>query len=276
MKTKYIINYIKLIVINTIINLKDLLNIILNRRIYIRGNYSTYESARENSTGYDNDLIIKKKIIAFNQILKKKAIYEQDTKLFYKEELDYNLISLIRELRLAKSSAVNILDYGGSFGSKYFKNYSEFKKNNLVNWTIIEQDKIVDYVNKNHFNIKIDFFKKIEDCNSKDFDLCLFSSSLQYLSNPYKILEKIVKKKINRFYFMKTPFDFENTHDKICIQYVPKNIYNASYPIKIFSYVKFKSFFEKNNYTLLKENKNLLIDNIPHIDLMIKKNHEYK
>ena len=79
-------------------------------------------------------------------------------------------------------------------------------------------------------------------------DVVLFSSVIQYLEYPYKVIYYLFKNKIKNIFFLKTPF-FDNK-ELIKVQSVPKHIYDASYPIRIFNESNFLKLFRNNNYKI--------------------------
>jgi putative methyltransferase (TIGR04325 family) len=84
---------------------------------------------------------------------------------------------------------------------------------------------------------------------------------IQYLEFSHRIINYFIKKKIKNIFFLKTPF--ADTNEYIKIQIVPKNIYNASYPIRIFNEKNFLKLFKNNNYRIVSTSlKNEKIDNI--------------
>ena len=89
----------------------------------------------------------------------------------------------------------------------------------------------------------------------KSPDIALFSGSLQYTQNPYKLLKKIINSKTKYILLHNVPFN-NDTSDEYRIQFVPKKISESSYPITIFSLKFFKLFLQKNNLKIAK------IDNI--------------
>ena len=82
----------------------------------------------------------------------------------------------------------------------------------------------------------------------KKINVVLFSSSLQYLENPYKILEKIISKKISNIIIHRSPFT--RKHEVIKIQKVPKHIYDASYPIRIINIKKMCNKLKNAGYKI--------------------------
>ena len=94
------------------------------------------------------------------------------------------------------------------------------------------------------------FFDDIKDVLKKKVDLVIFSSVLQYLEYPYDLLNKIANKKIKNVIILRTPFHDED--ELIKIQVVPKYIYPASYPIRIFNRNNFLKTMKDYNYKIIK------------------------
>jgi putative methyltransferase (TIGR04325 family) len=231
-------------------SIKDFINIILNRKIRLRGEFSLWEDALKKSSGYNDPLIFNKSKNSIKKILNKEAKYERDTVLFYNEDPDIQLIKIIK--KLYKNKNIKICDFGGSFGSSYFQNIT-FLNKKKIEWNVVEQKKIVEYANK-HIKIKkLNFFNNLDFISKKKIDLIIFSSVIQYLEAPYLILKKITKNKIKNIIISRTPFSHKK--EIIKIQYVPKHIYNSSYPVRIFNKFSFLKFMRINGYKIKKKLK---------------------
>lgn len=226
---------------------KNSINFILNRKIKVIGTFKDWKSAKRNSTGYNDPVIIKKKKESLEKVLNKEAKFERDSFLFYKEYPERALISVIKKICKKK---ITICDFGGSFASLYFQNINFLDKNKIC-WKVVEQKKIVKIAKKKiHIN-NLFFFDDIKYVLKKKVDLVIFSSVLQYLEYPYDLLRKIANKKINYVIILRTPFHDNN--DLIKIQVVPKYIYPASYPIRIFNRNKFLKTMKEYNYKIIKK-----------------------
>jgi putative methyltransferase (TIGR04325 family) len=229
------------------------INNTLSRSIKIIGEYSSWKQALNYSAGYNANIIFSNSKKSFLKVLNNKAEYERDSVLFYKENINYSLIKILDEISSRLKKTVNILDFGGSFASIYFQN-KKFLNNNKFNWSVVEQKKIVHYVNspkiKNKINIfygNLNFYLTVKNyLKYHSPDLVLFSGVLQYLSKPFDILNFLISKKIKYFLILRTPF--HRLTEQIKIQIVPKYIYKSSYPIRIFTETSFLEYFSKNNY----------------------------
>lgn len=223
------------------------INKFFKRDIRFIGPYKNWKDAANNSTGYSSDIIFNKKKKSFLRVIANNAKYERDSVLFFSELINYPLINLLNKLQKNKKTCLNVLDFGGSFGSTYFQNYSILKNKNKFDWAIIEQPKIVKFMKKFKLEDNLKFYLSIRNYMEKHRpDIVLFSGVIQYLRYPYKIINYFIKKKVKNIFFIKTPFSDNN--EKIMIQIVPKYIYDASYPIRIFNESRFLKVFIDNNY----------------------------
>jgi putative methyltransferase (TIGR04325 family) len=108
---------------------------------------------------------------------------------------------------------------------------------------------------------RLQFFNSAEDClTSKEIDVILLSSVLQYIEEPFRLLENLTSKGIKYLLIDRTPF--VKGKDRISIQKVHPLIYKATYPCWFFNKGKFIDFLEKD-YELIAEFDALDKANIP-------------
>ena len=226
--------------------IKNLVNIILRRQIKLSGNYKSWKEALKFSNGYNDNRILEKTIKSVEIVLSKKAKFERDSFLFYKESYDETLLLIFKKIK-KKIKKIYLCDFGGSLGSLYFQHRTLFRSN-TIEWNILEQKHFVKYA-KEKIKIKnLNFFDNFDFLLNKKINVVLFSSSLQYLKNPYQTLDKIIKKKIQNIIIHRSPFT--QTTEIIKIQHVPKHIYDASYPIRILNINKICNKLNKAGYKI--------------------------
>lgn len=226
--------------------IKNLANIILRRKIKLSGNYKSWEEALKLSKGYSDHKIFEKTKKSLESVLLKQAKFERDSFLFYTESYDETLLSILTKIK-KKIKRIHLCDFGGSLGSLYFQHRSIFKSN-LIDWNVVEQKHYVKYAN-NKIDIKnLYFYNNLNFLSKKRINVVLFSSSLQYLKYPYQILDKMIKKKISNIIIHRSPFMKNN--EIIKIQYIPKHIYDASYPIRILNINKICKKLKKAGYKI--------------------------
>ena len=202
---------------------------------------------KKKSKGYNDNIIFLKTKRSFNQVLNGHAKFERDSVAFYKDNPNFDLINIISQI---KKSKIKICDFGGSFASLYFQNIKFIKKDEII-WNVVEQKRYVDYARKRIKIKNLKFYNNINPVLNKKIDLIIFSSVLQYIEFPFKLLQKVSERKVNKILVLRTPFSDKNNHIKI--QSVPKNIYKSNYPVRIFNYYFFLKFMRNNGYKIKKK-----------------------
>ena len=226
---------------------------LLSRDSNLKGDYFSWEDAIINSSGYDNPLILEKTCQAMLKIKTGEAAYERDSVLFDKTEYAYPLLAGLMWVAARHKGFLNVLDFGGSLGTTYFQNRLFLKDLAQVTWNIVEQEHYVDVGKQFLEDSRLKFHVSLDDCiASAEPNVAICSSSLQYVERPYDVLSKIAAAKIKCLIVDRTPFHLGD-EDRLCVQQVPKEIYNASYPSWIFSHSKFILEIQKLGFTILDE-----------------------
>ncbi len=203
------------------------------------GNYVNWDEARKATTGYDSDIIIEKVKNAALKVKSGEVAYERDSVLFNKIDYSWPLLSSILWIAGQNNNQLNLIDFGGSFGTSYYQNLKFLKHLDQLSWNIVEQKKIVNYGKKLFADENLHFYESINDClQTQNSKTILLSSVLQYLENPYEFLQQL--KKFTYVIIDRMPLS-EN-QDRIMIQKVPPKIYDASYPCWILNKDKFVDF----------------------------------
>lgn len=165
--------------------------------------------------------------------------YERDSVTFSQVEFAWPELSCLLFVATKKEGVLNVLDFGGALGSMYFQNRKILNGLNSIKWSIVEQSEFVLAGRSLMKNGPINFYSRIEDAvQNESPNLAIFSSSMQYLRNSEEIVREINDSNIDYVYINKTPI-IESSEDVVVVQHIPKQIYNASYPMKIFSRDRF-------------------------------------
>ena len=223
---------------------KIIRNIIKSKIRYL-GDYSTWEEAIKASKGYNQPSILEKTKIATLKVMQGEAVYERDSVLF--DHIEYSLPVLAGlMLTAAKNEGqLSVLDFGGSLGSSFFQNRNFLNELPDVKWGIVEQPHYVKCGGEFIKDEKLRFYNTIEDCVTElKPNVVLLGSVLQYLSNPYQMLDQLSQIDAKFLVIDRTPFSKLYT-DIISIQQVPSTIYKASYPLWIFSRKRFDEKIEQ-------------------------------
>ena len=172
------------------------------------------------------------------------AVYERDSVIF--DEVHHSWIVLTGLLRAAleNDGTLSVLDFGGSLGSSYYQCQTFLNGLKTLKWSIVEQPNYVGVGRGCFEDGTLSFYCSIDECIVKTKpNVALFSSVLQYLKDPYEVINKIQESKIQFIIVDITPFH-HSEKDLIKIQRVPRSIYDASYPFRIFGLERFLIHFD--------------------------------
>lgn len=206
------------------------------------GGYVNWMDAVSDSSGYSADNIFSKVLSASLAIKNCNDRYERDSVIFEGNDYPWTILGPLLWFANHNKGGLSVLDYGGALGNIYFRSLKVLGSISGLNWSVVEQEKYFEAGKEYFENDKLSFYKNIDDFfNSRSADVGLFSSSLQYLDNPYQVIQNLIKFKIKYLIIDRTPF-YDGENDKVIVQKVPKNIYLGSYPMWIFSKGKFEKF----------------------------------
>jgi putative methyltransferase (TIGR04325 family) len=195
-----------------------------------RGNFNSWEEAQQKCTGYDTQLIFNKVRESIYKVKTGEAVYERDSVIFDKIQYSFQLLASLYHIALKNNNQLSILDFGGSLGSSYFQNRQILNSLNKLDWNVVEQSHFVLEGINSFSEDNLSFYYDIESClKTKNINVILLSSVIQYIEKPYEFLNYITEKKIEFIIIDRAPVLLKGK-DRISIQKVPKHIYQASYP----------------------------------------------
>ena len=214
----------------------NLINLLfrLSGRIYFSNEKRDWPSALKLSKSYNDETIFNKvKKVYDNKLDIREEFYERDGLILENKPNETDLIRFLQE-RIIKEDNLEVLDFGGSLGSRFFSNYNFIQKNK-IKWNIVEQNNFAQYGKNFLQNNLLFFYNDLTKCFSeKKINCVIFSGSLQYLENYIEILKEIKNFNIKYIFFDYVPLSHHQKH-RIFVQNISKKIYNSSYPIRIFS-----------------------------------------
>jgi len=219
--------------------------------LHITGNYTSWEEATLASTGYDSDHILEKTKQALLKVKNGEAVYERDSVLFDEIQYSWPLLAGLMWVAARSDGRLNVLDFGGSLGSTFFQNREFFRSLSEVRWNIVEQPKHVK-VGKEFFEDgTLRFYSDIDTYSAENTpDVIVLSGVLQCIENPHELMNKLMNLPSKSIIIDLTPFWFEED-DILCVEYVPSDIYQASYPYWVFSEKKFTKNIIESKWKIL-------------------------
>jgi putative methyltransferase (TIGR04325 family) len=214
----------------------------LRGRYGYSGNYRSWDAARSHATGYDSESILAKVRVSALKVKNGEAVYERDSVLFDTVEYSWPLLAALLWIASRNGNRLNVVDFGGSLGSTYFQNKEFLRHLVELHWKVVEQARFVDCGKREFENDHLKFFGSLEaSCLGAPPDAILFSSVLQYLEKPYSVLAAACEYGCEFLLFDRTTF-IDRGNDRITLQKVPPEIYDASYPAWFFNREKFLEF----------------------------------
>ena len=214
------------------------------------GNYKNWQEAISESKGYDDAIILETVRNAILKVKNGEAPYERDSVLFDKIQHNWPLLSCLQQIAINKGNELNLIDFGGSLGSTYFQNRQFLNSLNNVSWTVVEQPNFVECGQKEISDKQLKFHFTIDDVMKKsEIDVLLASGVIQCLDKPYEWLNQFLEYNFEYLIIDRTAF-IEGEKDRLTVQSVPPQIYDASYPSWFLNEKKFLSYI-LNKYILL-------------------------
>ena len=221
---------------------------------HFEGDYTSWEEASEKCSGYNAKNILVKVLEATLKVKSGDAVFERDSVLFDEIEYAWPVLSGLMWAAARNGGKLNVLDFGGSLGSSYFQNRKFLEDLPEVRWNIVEQEHYVQAGQEHIQDDYLRFYPTIDACLAENKpNVVLLSSVLQYLKSPSVIIDILTSVGANSLIIDRSPFSLSN-RNKLVIQNVSASIYEASYPMWIFSGEKFDK--------MLMENWNLVARNL--------------
>ena len=205
------------------------------------GDYASWQDALANSMGYDSGIILEKVSSALAKVRSGEAVYERDSVLFDKVEHSFPLLAGLFRVAVENEGKLSVLDFGGSLGSTYFQCRDFLSVLPQLNWCIVEQDKFVGRGRDSFESDQLRFFYTMQE--SVDYiqpNVALLSAVLQYIQSPLDVIKSLISTDVKYIIIDRTPFSALSNKNWLCVQHVPSEIYQASYPCWIFSETWFK------------------------------------
>ena len=209
------------------------------------GNYSSWQDALTNSTGYDSDLILEKVSSALLKVKSGEAVYERDSVLFNRIEHPFPLLAGLFRAAAANEGKLTVMDFGGSLGSTYFQCRDFLSVLPRLKWCIVEQEGFVRRGRELFETDELSFFFSMQECMEiMKPNAVLFSSVLQYLENPWDKLDEVSESTIPCVIVNRTPF-VRSPIDHIVVQRVSPEIFDAKLPCWVLSMERFTETLSK-------------------------------
>lgn len=218
-----------------ILTIGDLLRPSCTRHAPYDDNFVSWAEASRGASGYDADAIVDRVVAANQEVLAGRYAYERDSVLFAAhDDFNWQLVSGLLLSAAMNKGSLNVLDFGGSLASQFFQNSPLLELVSDCTWSVVEQPKLVSAGTAGFTDPRFRFFSTIPEClENRNPKVALFSSSLQYLEDPAIVLSQLESSDVELLVVDRLPVS-EIAADKFAVQAVPKHIYPATYPLRVF------------------------------------------
>lgn len=198
----------------------------------VRGGWS---QAQASSTGYSAETIVERVTQATREVIAGRACFERDSVLFQEPDYPYPIVTTLLHAALRNAGRLTVIDFGGSLGSTYRQCKPFLREIPQLRWHVIEQPKFVAVGQQEFSTSELSFAYSVSELPASDVrPLILLSSVLQYLEDPERTLDDLLRLQASHLVIDRTPMSVLDAH-RLCIQHAPKNIYHASYPCWVIS-----------------------------------------
>ena len=187
------------------------------------------------SSGYSQEEILTRVVLATRAVVSGQAIYERDSVLFHEPALPFQILAPLLRAAALNHGVLNVVDIGGALGSTFRQCRAYLGPVGKLRWYVVEQPHFVAAGNREFAGDELTFVESLpalppmsEPC------VVLASSVLQYLEKPDELLGELRQLNASALVVDRTPLSSAPEH-RLCIQHVSSRIYPASYPCWVLS-----------------------------------------
>jgi putative methyltransferase (TIGR04325 family) len=193
-----------------------------------------WAGAMASSRGYSDSAILARVQQATREVVAGRAAFERDSVLFTQREAPFQLLTPLLRHALLNGATLEVIDFGGSLGSSY-RQCRPFLPHGLrVRWHVVEQALFVKAGQAEFATDELRFHASLEALPAFDAPPVLLASSvLQYIEHPHEVLALFARSRAQSLVIDRTPMSSQ-AGDVVCLQQVPRHIYDASYPCWVF------------------------------------------
>lgn len=198
-----------------------------------REGYESWSEAVKASSGYSSQNILDTVLSASLEVLNGRAVFERDGVLLPRIEVSWPVAAALLWAAASDNGRLSVCDVGGSLGSNYRQNIGFIGDLPDLKWNVLEQKNFCDAGRKYFSNAQLRFFESVAFQES-DANAILVSGALQYLPEPFEMLQSLSTTRAKVLILDRVPTTSMPV-DCIAVQMVPPRIYEASYPVRLFS-----------------------------------------
>jgi putative methyltransferase (TIGR04325 family) len=144
-----------------------------------------------------------------------------------------SLAAVLLAIARKEGRGVSILDLGGDLGTLYYQLRPYLGSTTKVSWVVCETAPMVQRGEQLFASEELRFIPSLNDVAGVRFDVSICSGTLQYIDNPYVVLETFARSSDNLL-FNRMPL-LNSPRDRIAVQRVDPALHDAAYPCWFFA-----------------------------------------
>jgi putative methyltransferase (TIGR04325 family) len=200
----------------------------------LQGIYATWTEAARAGTAYGAVEILSRVEQAALRVERGEAAFERDSVSFRDMEWPFPVLAALLRAATRARGRLNVIDFGGSLGSTYRQCRAFLSVVTSLRWSVIEQPHFVDRGRARFQTDELRFHCDLGEAVSEAApDVVLASGVLQYLEEPYRVLDGLAALGARMVIVDRTPWG-ERSDDIITLQVVPAEIFPARLPFRVF------------------------------------------
>jgi putative methyltransferase (TIGR04325 family) len=194
----------------------------------------TWAEAKSATTGYEAESITEAVVGRHREFLR--DLNPSDFKVDYRLEqpLHHLMSSLAVIFRDHQPNPFRVLDFGGASATNFYLLRRVFPHVRF-DWLVVETPPMcaaLQSFTEEHLRWQTELPEPASSAD-KSFDLCIASSCLMYMDEPYDLLPKLAR--LGRYFFVNRIPILPIPEDRIAIQHVPPIVHETSHPFWLFS-----------------------------------------
>ena len=226
--------------------------------IRFRGQFTTWEEAASQCSGYEEESILSRVLASTLEVKRGNAAYERDSIIFSEIQYSWPILSGLMRAAGVNSGVLNVLDFGGSLGSSFFQNQKFLVGLKEVSWNVVEQPHFVKAGIEHIQDEILKFYMTIDECLAENSpNVIILSSVLQYVQDPMALLECLADLGAETLIIDRTCYLKEGKRSILKIQEISNSIYTAKYPCRFFIEEQLLDIPRAYNYGLLESFESL-------------------
>lgn len=200
------------------------------------GRYDEWAAAAAASIGYGSGVELDRTRRATAQVRARGAMFQQDGVAFSDmPDQAYRVALALVLAALERGGELTVLDFGGALAGAYYAFRPFLSSCRRLTWHVVEQPLYCEWGRREFADPGLTFFERVGAAIAdRRPDVVLCSSVLQFLEQPFAVIDELLGAGAGYLIIDRTPFATSGVRE-LTVQRMPPTLYRASYPSWLFS-----------------------------------------